>query len=294
MYSKQEKTMDEKSVLTIIDKVTDLPTIPHILLHVNKMLKNDDVSVRKLRDAIESDQVLTSRILKLVNSAFYGFRSRIVEIPQALMILGFNTVRNAVAAVSLIDLFHMREKYEGFDIQDLWKHSIAVAVASKSLAENGRLAIPDDCFVAGLLHDIGKLVMAEHLQDIFSQVLKAIQADSVSFLEAENKISSVNHAMIGGYLARKWQFPNRLVDTITYHHGVQRNTTDFWLHASVYAANIIVNHSSDMKFVNDKLLGDCPEFTEALNRVVVLSDWYPVIAAEIEQVTHFFLEDNTL
>jgi putative nucleotidyltransferase with HDIG domain len=294
MNIKQGKMADEKSVLRTIDSVTDLPTIPHILLHVNKMLKDDDVSVRKLKDVIESDQVLTSRILKLVNSAFYGFRSRIIEIPQALMILGFNTVRNAVAAVSLIDLFHMGEKYDGFDIQDLWKHSIAVAVTSKNLAESARLTIPDDCFVAGLLHDIGKLVMAEYLQDIFSQVLKSSQTDGVSFLEAENKISSVNHAMIGGYLTQKWQFPNRLVDTIMYHHSVQRNTADFWLHVSVYAANIIVNHSSNMKIVNDKLLDGCPEFSEILNRVGTLSDWYPTVYAEIEQVTHFFLEDDSL
>jgi len=294
MNVNQEKIIDQKSVLRIIDKVTALPTVPRVLLHVNKLLNDDDVSIRQLGDAIESDQVLTSRILKLVNSAFYGFRSRIVEIPQAIMILGFNTVRNAVAAVSLIDLFHMKEKFEGFDIQDLWKHSISVAVTSKCLAQSARLTMPDDCFVAGLLHDIGKLVMAEYLQDTFSQVLKLTQGGDISFLEAERKITSVDHAMIGGYLTQKWQFPQRLVDTIMYHHMVNRNAADFWLHASVYAANIIVNNSSNMDIATDKLLSSCPELSEVVNRLGALSEWYAAVDAEIAQASRFFLEDNSL
>ena len=294
MNVNQEKIIDEKSVWRIIDKVTALPTVPHVLLHVNKMLQNEDVSVKEMANIIESDQVITSRILKLVNSAFYGFRSRIVEIPQAVMILGFNTVRNAVAAVSLIDLFHMKEKYDGFDIQDLWKHSISVAVTSKCLAQSTRLPIPDDCFVAGLLHDIGKLVMAEYLQDTFREVLKSTHEDDISFLEAERRISSVDHAMIGGYLTQKWQFPQRLVDTIIYHHMVNRNAADFWLHASVYAANIIVNNSSTLDIVADKLAGDCHELSEVVNRLGALSEWYAAVDSEIAQVSKFFIEDSGL
>jgi len=294
MNDRRDKILDEKSALRTIDNIVDLPTIPCILLQVNKMLKEDDVSVRKLRDTIESDQVLTSRILKLVNSAFYGFRSRIIEIPQALMILGFNTVRNAVAAVSLIDLFRMKEKYKGFNIKDLWKHSVAVAVTSKNMARDARLTTPDDCFVAGLLHDIGKLVMAEYLQDVFSDVLKSTQTEGISFLEAENKISSINHAMIGGRLAGKWQFPDSLAKAIMYHHMVQRNAADFWLHICIYAANIIVNHGSNIEIAESEVLCGYPEFSEVLNRLGTLADWYRAVDAEIEQVTHFFIEDNNL
>ncbi|MGO9137273.1 MAG: HDOD domain-containing protein [Syntrophales bacterium] len=292
MNINQEKIIDEKSVLRTIDKVAALPTVPHVLLHVNKMLQDEDASVKEMANIIESDQVITSRILKLVNSAFYGFRSGIVEIPQAVMILGFNTVRNAVAAVSLIDLFHMKEKYDGFDIQDLWKHSISVAVTSKCLAQSARLTIPGDCFVAGLLHDIGKLVMAECLEDIFGRVLKLTHEEDISFFEAERRISSVDHAMIGGYLTQKWQFPQSLVDTIMYHHMVNRNAADFWLHASVYAANIIVNNSSNMNIVADNLVGSCHELSEVVNRLGALSEWYDAVDSEIAQVSKFFLEDD--
>jgi putative nucleotidyltransferase with HDIG domain len=287
----QNSGADEQNALKTIDNIKNLPTIPHVLAEVNKMLQDNDVSVKKMGDIIESDQVLTSRILKLVNSAFYGFQSKIVDIRQAVMILGFNTVRNALTAVSVIDLFRAKEKYGGFDIRELWEHSTTVAITGKHLAERGHFASPSDCFVAGLLHDIGKLIMAEHFTDIFKQALELTRERNISFIEAEREISSINHTLVGGYLARKWQLPNCLVDAISYHHAVNRRGIDLWLQMSVYAANMIVDYNFSEN-VYEKLLSKCPELSDVIHRIGPLAELRSCMNDEIEQVNHLFLEDD--
>ena len=293
MEVRQNSRADEQNILKTIDNIKNLPTIPHILAEVNKMLQDNDVSVQKMGDIIESDQVLTSRILRLVNSAFYGFRSRIVDIRQAVMILGFNTVRNALTAVSVIDLFRAKEKYGGFDIRELWEHSATVAITGKHLAERAHLASPSDCFVAGLLHDIGKLIMAEHFTDIFKQALELTREKDISFLAAEREISSIDHTLIGGYLARKWQLPNCLVDAILYHHTVNRNGVDSWLQVSVYAANMIVNHNFTGN-VYDELPSSCPDLSDVMPRPGTLPELRSDMDGEIEQINNLFSEDNNL
>jgi putative nucleotidyltransferase with HDIG domain len=293
MEVRQESRTDEQDIFKIIDNIKNLPTIPHILAEVNRMLQDNDVSVQKMGNIIESDQVLTSKILRLVNSAFYGFKSRIVDIRQAVMILGFNTVRNALTAVSVIDLFRMKEKYSGFDIRELWEHSATVAITGKHLAERAHLASPSDCFVAGLLHDIGKLIMAEHFTDIFKQALELTREKGISFLDAEREISSIDHTRVGGYLARKWQLPNCLVDAIFYHHTANGNGVDSWLQVSVYAANTIVNHNFTGN-VFEELLSSCPYLSDVLPRLGSLPELRSGMDAEIEQINNLFSEDNSL
>ena len=180
--------MDRRAVRAILDGIQNLPTIPHVLLEINRMLQDDEVSNSRMQEVIEKDQAITAKILKLVNSPFYGYRTRIADISQALMILGVNTVRNSIATISAIDIFRTKEKYDSFDIRDLWKHSLAVAVTSRRLAETSRKAPPDDCFIAGLLHDIGKLVMEQHLPDFFRKVLALQKEEGLTFIAAENKI----------------------------------------------------------------------------------------------------------
>ncbi|OPY92672.1 MAG: HDOD domain protein [Syntrophaceae bacterium PtaU1.Bin231] len=287
MNTVSEKTAERRAILNRIDGIQDLPTIPHVLLEINRMLQENEVSNKKMQEVIEKDQAVTAKLLKLVNSSFYGFRSRIVDISQALMILGFNTVRNSIATVAAVDIFRAKAQFDPFDIRDLWKHSLAVAVTGRRLAEKGRLAPPDDCFVAGLLHDIGKLIMVQHLPDLFRQVLTVQREEQLSFIAAERRILPLDHAVIGGHLVEKWRFPTRLVGAIVHHHKVTKDASDFWLHLAVYAANTLVNHQFGAAGA-EEIRRAYPGFSDIAPVLGDFSAWHPAVEAEIDNICQAF------
>ena len=283
--------MDAQTFLRKLDRIQEIPTLPAVALKVNRMLQDYDTSIKTLSNTIEKDQAMVSKILRLVNSAFYGFRSRISNIAHAVTILGFNTVRNAVVSASIIDTFSGKDVSEGFHITDFWKHSVAVAVTSRHLAEKTRLATPDDSFVAGLLHDVGKVVLAQFFKDLFGQVCVATREQGLSFYEAEKKLLPVNHAQIGGHLAKKWGLPASLIDAIKYHHAVRKNANNPNLLMVAHVADIIVNNYKVDSESEPDFSATHPEAIEVMGATIeTVPDWFPNVASEIESACEFFLE----
>ena len=277
-----------------LDSISDIPTLPSIVFKVNKMLGDYDISIKKLAAVIEKDQAMVTRILKLVNSSFYGFRSRINKIDYAVIILGFNTIRNAIVSLSIIKAFSGGKTREGFDIKDFWRHSIAVAVTSRYLSEQSKLDSPDDCFVAGLLHDIGKVILAQHFSELFDRVWESVKMDGKSFYEAEQELLPVNHAQIGGYLTKTWQFPDALIDSIAYHHAIRKSVSGLNQLLIVHTADHLVNNRQGDSETVPYLSPLHPEAKRLLFRQVeTVSDWFPNIANEIESACEFFLEESS-
>ncbi len=286
--------MDAKTILKKLDRIESLPTLPAVAMEVNKMLLDYDTSINKLSDRLVKDQAMVSKILKLVNSAFFGFRGRISNISHAVVVLGFNTVRNAVVSVSIIDAFSSKEVFNGFDITEFWKHSVAVAVTSKYLAEKTKTHSADDCFIGGLLHDMGKVVLLQHFKDLFRKVWLSIKGNNLTFYEAEKSEIPIDHAQIGGHLAKKWQLPAGLVDAIQYHHAVRPSVNDPNLLMTIHVADIIVNtHGADSK-ANLNLSDIHPDALKVMGRQLdAISDWYPEVSLEIESACKFFLKEST-
>ncbi len=285
--------MDSRTILKKLDHIEDLPTLPTIAMEVNNMLQDYDVSIKKLSQTIEKDQALVPRILKLVNSAFFGFRSKVSNIPHAIILLGFNTVRNALLSLSIIDVFSGKAKLEGFDITDFWRHSIAVAVTSTHLAEKSRLHSPEEAFTAGLLHDMGQIVLYQVFQDLFHAVWTIAKEKNLCFYDAEKKAIPVSHAQIGGHLAKKWQLPAGLVDTIRYHHSVSKGANDPSLVKLVHTADIIVNRYMFDRKDNAHFSKVHPDALRVLKpQIYSASEWFPEIFGEIESACHFFLEES--
>ena len=209
--------------------------------------------------------------------------------PHAVVLLGFNTVRNAVVSISVIDAFDVEDGMDGFDLADFWKHSIAVAVTSKHLAERAQTCPSDDCFVGGLLHDMGKVVLLRHFRDIFQKVWLAAREDEQSFHEAEKGQMQIDHASIGGHLAKKWQLPSSLIDAIRCHHTMYSKVSDFDLLKVVYTADVLVNAYDGDAEVDPASLDIHPGAAKALRRELdTLSDWYPEALLEIESACSFF------
>ena len=285
--------MDAKNILKSLDQIEDLPTLPAVAMEVNKMLLDEDITISQLSGAIEKDQAMVSKILKLVNSAFFGLRGKISNISHAVVVLGFNTIRNVVVSISIINAFSIKEGLDGFDIAEFWKHSVAVAVTSKYLAEKAGIHSADNCFVAGLLHDIGKIVLLQHFKDLFQKVWLAVKGKRLSFYEAEKSQIQIDHAWIGGYLAQKWQLPMPLIDAIRYHHDVKPTINDQHLLMIIHVADIIVNTYTPDSKDRMELSGVHPDALSALGNLIdTISDWYPDSQLEIESACNFFLEDS--
>ena len=181
---------------------------------------------------------------------------------------------------------------EGLDIREFWTHSVGVAVTSRSMAEKTRLFTPEDCFIAGLLHDVGKIVLAQYFPDIFKRVWARIREGNTSFYEAEKEELPVDHAMIGGYLTKKWQLPARLVDTIKYHHSLNTGAIEPNLLMIIHAADIIFNNYMSVSKEWPNLTSLPQDFLPALRgHIVDVKDWFPDLSVEINSACDFFLKE---
>ena len=283
--------MDAKQILQKLDRIREIPTLPTIVFELNKLLQDPDTSVARISQTIEKDQAMALKILKLVNSAFYGFKHKISDVRNAVIMLGFNAVRNAIVSVSVIEAFGANGGLKNFDISDFWKHSLAVAVTSKSISLKTRRNSPDNCFVGGLLHDVGKVILAQYFPELFAAVWNTLQRDGGSFQEAERNVLPAPHPVLGAHLASKWQLPQGLVDAIRWHHDHQPDSANADFILIIYLANIIVNSYDENPECIIDLGALHPEARKFLmNSLQNVGDWYAGIAEEIEAAHAFFLE----
>ena len=284
--------MNNNQILQKLDRTKNLPTLPTIALKINEMLKDYEVSVDELTKILEKDQAIVIKLLKLVNSAFYGLKSKIKNIPHAVTLMGFNTLRNAVVSVSIIDAFKIQNSVEGFNIKDFWVHSIKVAVVAKYLSAETRLHPPEEAFTFGLLHDIGKLVQLIVFPDMFKQILSVAETEKLSYQEAEKKLALMSHARIGAYLANKWNMPEDMVDVLKYHHQIKSGIPTYNQIVVVHAADLIVNATAGGSCVVNQLQMLSAETKNTLLATLKnLSAWYPKAKEEIEMACKFFMED---
>jgi len=285
-----ESSTNAETCLRRIDAVRGLPTMPAVLVRLNRMLQDNDVSLADIGRVIETDQAIASKILRLVNSAFYGFDSCISSISHALMILGFNTVRNAAISVAVIDALRFRDVGGDFDASAFWKHSIAVAVAGRHLGARIGLKDPDNAFTAGLLHDIGKLVMFQYLPELFREAWMVSMREGLSFFAAEKRCLPIHHARIGARVAGIWRFPTPLVEAIEHHHEPPILVEDIDLLLSLHLADLAVNHRATDGPSADEVAARFPVQAQFVrDQVETLSEWLPKLDCEIESACRFFL-----
>jgi putative nucleotidyltransferase with HDIG domain len=181
--------------------------------------------VQKISRVISEDQAIAAKVLRIVNSAFYGFPKRIASLQRAVVILGLNEIKSLVLASSVLQMFGRFTTDHGLDMEKLWEHSIGCAVASRVLAEAAHLTSPEDVFAGGLMHDIGKVIHAVNLPKEFLSVIKEVQETGIAIIEAEKEFLGFNHAETGGALAERWGFPEKTIDMIAHHHLSSRSHT---------------------------------------------------------------------
>lgn len=202
-------------VKKVINDISDLPTLPDVVAKLNRMISDPRTSAADINDVISRDLALSAKILKLVNSPYYGFSRRITTITYAVVILGFNTVRNLALSAFIFDAF--RKRGQLFDVKEFWRHSIATAFAAAAVARVVDEEQEENAFMAGLLHGIGKVVMNQYLPDDMQKVMQFAKREETRFAEAEEQVLDYSHAELGGLLLERWNLPETIVETVLYH-----------------------------------------------------------------------------
>jgi HD-like signal output (HDOD) protein len=233
--------LEKRKIRQSLESISTIPTLPVVIDKLTRLLQNPKTSAEEVGKAITTDQALASKVLKLVNSAFYGFPGRISTITHAIVILGFSTVKNVVLTASIFDAFRKQGTgIDGFDLEHFWLHSIACGAAAQSIAKITGNNQKEECFIAGLIHDIGKIILCQYLPDDFRDTYLYAKEHSVLFFESEQALFDVNHQEIGSFLAQRWNLPKDLQNAIKFHHDPSPTREHYTMTAIVHCADIFI------------------------------------------------------
>jgi len=233
--------MERLEIRDFLKKVEKLPTLPGIAMRIIQTANNPKSAADDLSRIILSDISLSAKVLRMVNSAYYGIRNKVSSVKQAIVILGFNTIKSLALSTAIMDKFATSGVIEGFSRGAFWKHSLGVGLTNRLLARHLiKRDQEEDFFMAGLLHDIGKIILDQYFHEEFLQVLAHMRLTGLSFHRAEIEVNGLSHAEIGGMLVTQWQLPDPLIVSIRFHHAPENRAEFQTIVAATHFANILV------------------------------------------------------
>jgi len=236
-----------------LERMNDLPSLPSVVFEAVHLLHQPDVTIERLISSIQLDQAIVSKILKLVNSSFYGFQGKIGNLSQALVLLGFDAVRNAILSISILDTFSGIDKGSNFDPRLFWLHAVGTGVISQVIGHQLKYPHVEDYFIAGLLHDIGKLAIIKLFPEYFCQILEEVKEKDISIIEGEGAVLGITHAEIGYELASKWILPKEIQEAIGLHHCPWNAKENRAMTATVYLSDCLCR-ALDIGYGGDSLV----------------------------------------
>ena len=223
----------------LLKAVQDLPPMPKVLFKIQKLLLDPYSDTQQIAGYIETDQALAAKVLKMANSPFYGMTGKVSTIQHAAIILGFQTLSELTTMAGFSAIMGRKLPGYGYHSDELWKHSLAVALASKLIAEKINPDLVTDAFTAGLIHDLGKLILDPYVQDQREALDEFIENENQTFLIAEKQILGFDHAEIASEICSHWKYPESLTQAIKYHHNPSESDGSemaFILHLADYIA----------------------------------------------------------
>lgn len=218
----------QRVVQQALSRVGDIATLPEVTLRIIELVDDPKSTAKDLHRVIRNDPALSAKILKVVNSAFYGLPGQVASVDRAIVLLGLSAVKNIAIAASISRMFRASSSAGGFNARDLWTHCIGVAVAGRRIgalagtAGNGQ----DELFLAGLIHDLGLLVAREAFPEELAAVVARVESGDGEFLTLEREVIGADHQQVGAGLMLRWRFPRPLQAVGAYHHCPQRVGSD--------------------------------------------------------------------
>lgn len=231
--------MSKLSLDYIVSKVDDINMLPNVLQEIIVISDDPNSTITDMENVILKDQTLTTKVLRLANSAYYGYARRISTISQATILLGFKTIKS-IALASTVSKY-MTAELKGYALEEnqLWQQSQTCAIIARYISKLTKKADPEEAYIAGLLRDIGKTILNQNMLKEYEEVSKLVSEDGISFLQAEEMVFGFNHAEIGARVSEKWNLPSNLVDAISHHHNPENAEVDSNLVSIVHIADAI-------------------------------------------------------
>jgi len=251
--------------------------MPGLISKLGALTEDNKVSAQEIARVVSMDQVLSAKVLRLVNSAFYGFSRRVSTVSNAIILLGVNVVKSLAISSSI---FEIMEK----NVVGLWEHSMGVAVAANIVSRELKVPEPEETSTAALLHDIGKVIIKIRLQDDCRQLAIQIKEKGLMMVEAERELFGTDHAEIGEWIAQTWLLPEKLIETIACHHDVERSSVQRAKTSVVHIADVLIKASA-FGFSGDDIV---PQIQPAAWQKLGLTE--PLLEQIIEKVEDKLVE----
>lgn len=211
---------DHTGETTRLRALDNLPTLPIVALRIGEVVHSKNASVQQVAEILRSDPATSAKLLRLVNSPYFGIPGGVSDVARAVPFVGFNTLYQLVLSITVLDTLRIGDS--ALDARALWTHSLTVATAARELANEIKFADPGACFTAGLLHDMGKIALAKLDPEKLAATFATMRSEGVSLEVAERQHGLTPHDRIGSRLAKQWKFPATLVTPIEQHHSVHR------------------------------------------------------------------------
>lgn len=231
--------MSPEEIKDKVQSVTQLPVLPAVARDVVRLLDDPNTSASSLSKVIAADQALTAKVLKIANSPFYGFPRKISTIDFAIIVLGFDALKEIVVSIALVNSLHGNGKATPCS-QAFARHGVATGLLGQQLARDTGYRVSGEVFVGGLLHDMGICIMRNQFKNEYDRIVDIARSTDLTFQEAEESVLGVTHAEVGGWLAERWNLPEHLVETLTFHHCPSKASKNPEMAALVHCADVFV------------------------------------------------------
>lgn len=231
--------MNKISLENIVRRVRDMPVLPERVKKIIILTEDPDSTIEDIENEILKDQSLTSKVLKLANSTYYGYPRKINTVSQATILLGFNTIKSITLASTISEFMNKELKGYALGKYELWEQSQTCAIASRYIAQKVKFPDIEQAYIGGLLRDIGKTILNCYVEREYVKIMRKVKNENITFIDAEEEVLGFNHAQIGEKVAEKWNFPDELVEAIGLHHTPEKAEVNPKLVSIVHVADAI-------------------------------------------------------
>ena len=238
--------MDDRELIRLNRYIDSMPSLSITVSKILEVTKNPQTTAKDLNKVISLDPVLVGKVLKLINSAYYGLQNKVTSLVTAIIMLGMNTIKNLALSTAVLGNMKRKSSFKSLNVDGFWRHSIAVGVLSKLIAE--KIGVPatrrEEYFIGGLLHDIGKIPLNELFEESYMKVIRTADLKKAMLLDMEREIIGITHTEVGKMIAVKWNLTEETLECLLRHHDPNMSSEqNYKLVASVYAANIYCNEN---------------------------------------------------